>query len=107
MFNLKIGKFKIWIGAEAFGFNPDYFEVSVTHSDQWYDYYIHLAKDDRFPFIDMKYEPNEKLLTAEDLAIKIVEYRSYSHRRDYAMPTWKLHRTTVEKIVERCVELIK
>lgn len=107
MFNIKLGIYNLWVTTEVFwqGHKPEYFECSLTYSDEYYSYYCHLHKESKITTIDFRFPPDEKKLSAEEFKIKTVEFNSYQNRKDMQMPLWKLHATTVEKLIAEVARL--
>lgn len=102
MLTIKLGNYNLWITTETFwvGNEPEYFECKLSLTKDNGTYYCHLHKEEKFSVIDFKCPPDEKKLSLEDFQIKTVEFNSFQHRKDCNQPMWKLHRSTLEKLMK-------
>lgn len=112
-----IGKFHIWINETS---DTNYFDILVHEHDEWYPYYISLHKDNRF-HVEYKFPPKpikikkkkdkfgeeseEEVPETEAEQIYRIEHYAYDSRKEMSMPLWKLHKTTLERVVENCHNL--
>lgn len=129
---LFIGNFNLWITTPIFSLDPKdsraehlpYFEVLLSEKKDML-YYIDLHKDSRFDFINFRCLPKElktktkknkfgeeEIIEEKDSleeSIYRYEYEAWSSRKETAMqqPLWKLSRSTIEKLINRCQELTK
>lgn len=104
--------------------NKFYITIADTDNGQWVDvlvfekkgtsygsdYYINLHKDARFP-IDFSTAPKQ-LKAGENLSNESeeqqnyrIEYIFYLHRKDQGQPMWRLHRSTLDRVLEICRRL--
>ena len=120
-FNLgetKIGNFKIWIADPVFTINSnDFYEFKLVECDEFYNYFIDLHKDERFTDINFKALPKvlklrkkkdrwDEEIEIEDKdspeeAIYRIEYNSWLNRKDIYFPLFKLHKNSINKIIEK------
>lgn len=68
--------------------------------------YVDLVKNDDFPFVSYRFPPKQagKEQTPEE-AIYETEYRYWAHNKEHQQSMLYLHRSTLEKVIDRCVEL--
>lgn len=66
---------------------------------------VDLHRDDDFPFISFRFppKPNEKPLLED--TIYETEWRYWNHNKDHYAPMLYLHRSSIEKIIDRCYRL--
>ena len=99
-----INNFRVWIYE---GIENDYTELSVCEKkdgEDGYEYYINLHKDPRFP-VDFSVVPKvlkEGEIESLEDQIYRKEYFYYSHRKDQGQPLWRLHKSTVERVLHIC-----
>jgi hypothetical protein len=63
---------------------------------------VDLNKDEDFPFVSFRFPPK----TSGD-PIYQEEYRYFSHVKEHYNPMLYLHRSSIEKVIDRCFELSK
>jgi hypothetical protein len=99
------GPLRLWIAPSDDGI---YHDVLLLERKNDWDYYTNLHKDARFDCVSFKYPPviveEDKEETPEQ-AIYRNEHRYYAARKDMGQPLWRLHKTTIEKLMEKCEEL--
>lgn len=102
--NIKINSFNIFIATAVFGSDEDYYHVLVTEAATSgtvpITYGINLHKDPRFTCVDFRFPPDEKKLSPEAFKIKTVEFNSFEQSKECQQPSWKLHQTTLETLIE-------
>lgn len=102
--NIKINFFNIFIATAVFGSDEEYYHTRVTeaafYGTEPITYYINLHKDPRFTCVDFRFPPDEKRLSPEEFKIKTAEFNSYEQLKDCQQPSWKLHQTTLESLIE-------
>lgn len=82
-----------------------YFEVLVTREENGASYYVHLMRDKLIPGLDLTernplfHPKNKEKLTVEEQEFRD-EFHSYQHRKDYAMPMWKLSQRHIDELFD-------
>lgn len=123
----KLGKFEIWITTPVFhspwyDLTLDYYDCLLYERTPLARYYVSLHKDPRFTFINYKYPPKplavkkkknrfgeeeeEFLPDTLEETIYRTEYNSFENRKDMQMPMWRLHTSTINKVMEVCNEVL-
>lgn len=95
----------------------EYFDVNLNEIKNNFTYYIDLRTDPRIP-VDFKFPPKpikvKKKKSKSDIeeddveiipdtpeeAVYREEYKHYEFNKSMQMPLWRLHFTTIEKIIE-------
>lgn len=97
------------------GETPEWFEVSVTREDTildkngkpYYQIILFLDTDERFKSVPLSRAPSDKNFSKEEYKIRLQEYEYIQQKSFYANKSYhyKLHKTTVEKLIVEIAEL--
>lgn len=66
---------------------------------------VDLNKDANFPFVSFRFPPKPNSSPSPADTIYETEYRYWNHNKDYYDPMLYLHRSTIEKVIDKCAEL--
>lgn len=123
----KIGRFDLWITTPVFhhtwyDLNLEYYDCMLSEHVGGLAVYVNLHKDSRFDFINFKYPPKppsvkkkknrfgeeeeEIVPDSVEEAIYRMEYNYFVDRKEQQMPLWRLHVSTINKIIEVCQNII-
>lgn len=70
-----------------------------------YNYYVDLHADQDFPSVSFRFPPKVIAVPTDEESIYETEYRYWKHNKDFQQSMLYLHRSSIEKIINRCREI--